>query len=403
MPASSAQAWRQRRPWLLLLVALAGFSPWSACSSAPSPAEPDAEQPKNKKKRRRGRKRDRPKKPAPGEPLTPLFASDRPEPSEIETLAPTRANAPCDSSPAESLWRAPVADWPIHSRSEAWLGAIGRERTLNLDANHTVIDLRSAVAPTSIHARSPANSDSVPWFIPSDAAPFRPLNTQRTPRMVVLDHVHCRSYEFFGPVKTDQGWSVDTANAFDLQTVRRRRVGWHRETEGTRAQESAHDASGASVLAGLLRVASLKSGRPIEHALGVSVPALDRAYMPPATHGASDMSNPDFPPSGARLRLRDTVDCMEMSGPARQVCITMQQYGLVITSQGPTMALTGEAMDWDLYRAMAPLATLTAGDFDVVGIEDPIRYGTTGTRFRGGAGVEDPDASRAPDEKVHRR
>ncbi|MBO83977.1 MAG: hypothetical protein CL927_01345 [Deltaproteobacteria bacterium] len=389
---------------LMVLGAVMACGPWTACSSDWwTDEQADEPSQKKKKKRRRGRKRRKERKPGPGEPLTPLSVADRPDPSEIETVPPSRTDKPCRTSPIDSPWRTAVTEWPVHPSSEQWLASIGQNRQLNLDANHTVLDIHEPIPAVTITTRSPANSDSVPWFIPTDAKPFRPLNTQRTPRMLVFDHVHCRSYEFFGVMKTPEGWSVDTANAFDLQSLRRRRVGWHRETEGTTVQESAHDASGASVLAGLIRVDPLKQGHPIEHAIGLSVPALDRAYLPPATHGASDMSNPSFPPSGMRLRLRSTVDCTAMTGPARQICTAMQRYGLVVTSEGPTVALTGEEMDWETYRAMAPLGGLTVGDFEVVGADTPTRYGSTGTRFRGGVGVEDPDASRAPDERPRER
>ena len=324
-----------------------------------------------------------PERPAPGEPLEPLLDADRPKPSEINVTRPTPADGPCDAAPPDSLWRASISDAPVHPRSDQWIASIGVTRPLNLDANHTISHLSTPVSQTPLTLHSPANSDLVPWYIPEDAVPFRPLNTQRTPRLVVLDHIHCRSYELFGVQKTDHGWEADTANAFDLRVERRRRQGWLRETEGTKLRESVHDASGASVLAGLLRVDEITSGHPIDHAVGVSVPALDRAYLPPATHGASDTSNPALPPSGARLRLRDHVHCASFDAPARPLCVALQHYGLVITSQGSSMALTGEVMDRSLYRSLAPLAALTAGDFEVVGTDDPIRYGSTVSPFHG--------------------
>ena len=318
----------------------------------------------------------------------PLLDADRPKPSEINVTRPTLADGPCDAAPPDSLWRTSISDAPVHPLSDQWIASLGATHPLDLDANHTISHLYAPIPQTPLAIRTPANSDLVPWYIPEEAEPFRPLNTQRIPRLLVLDHVHCRSYELFGVGKTDRGWEADTANAFDLRVVRRRRKGWLRESEGTTLRESVHDASGASVLAGLLRVDELASGHSIEHAVGVSVPALDRAYLPPATHGASDTSNPGLLPSGARLRLRDHVDCASMDAPARQVCVALQHYGLIITSQGPTMALTGEAMDWSLYRSLAPLAALTASDFEVVGTEEPTRYGSTTARFRGDDALE---------------
>lgn len=383
---------RRRQPWsrLLLLMGLA-ITPWSACADVASMGR-HSTKPQPKRKAGALQYNDH-RKPGPGEPLLPLAQADRLIPSEIESQPPTAADALCDSSPVGSLWRTPVTDWPIHPQSEQWLTSIGQELPLNLDANHTVYDVRESMIPVLITIRSPSNSDAVPWYIPSDAEPFRPLNTHGRPRMLVLDHVHCRSYEFFGVAKTEHGWKVDTANAFDLRVRRRRRVGWFRETEGTTVREYSHDASGASVLAGLLRVGNLEQEGGLEHALGVSVPALDRAYLPPATHGASSLSNPSLPPSGVRLRLRDRVDCSLMASSAQQVCTAMKQYGLVVTSQGPTLALTGEVMSTALYRSLSPLSSLTAGDFDVVGSDLPTRYGTTSAPFLGRTSVGNPKSN----------
>jgi hypothetical protein len=85
----------------------------------------------------------------------------------------------------------------------------------------------------------------------------------------------------------------------------------------------------------------------IRHALRVTVPHTQRAFIHPATHyGAT--SDPNNPPMGLRLRLRADFDVAPYHGAARVILVAMKRYGLIVADQGSGWYFTG-ATDtaWD--------------------------------------------------------
>ena len=78
----------------------------------------------------------------------------------------------------------------------------------------------------------------------------------------------------------------------------------------------------------------------IRHALRVTVPHTQRAFIYPATHyGARE--NPDDPPMGLRLRLRADFDLSPYRGGARTILTALKRYGLIVADQGSGWYITG--------------------------------------------------------------
>ena len=72
------------------------------------------------------------------------------------------------------------------------------------------------------------------------------------------------------------------------------------------------DAAGLSILAGLVKLSEVQAGA-VTHAIRVTFNTTQNGYIPPATHAAS--SNPlgsAYPPMGLRLRLKASVDDVEL-------------------------------------------------------------------------------------------
>src|SRR3989442_3671209 len=65
------------------------------------------------------------------------------------------------------------------------------------------------------------------------------------------------------------------------------------------------DAAGLPIFVGLARYDEVAAGA-INHALRYTVPTTQRAFVAPASHWASTVTNPSAPPMGARLRLKAT-------------------------------------------------------------------------------------------------
>ena len=61
----------------------------------------------------------------------------------------------------------------------------------------------------------------------------------------------------------------------------------------------------------------------------------------PATHKASNRTDPTLPPMGLRLRLRADFDLSGLTGQARVIAIAMQQYGVIVADNGSNWFFQG--------------------------------------------------------------
>jgi hypothetical protein len=95
--------------------------------------------------------------------------------------------------------------------------------------------------------------------------------------------------------------------AWDLRSNALRPGGW-----------PSADAAGLPILPGLARREEADAG-VIRHALRVSIPVTQKAYIDPATHWASSTTGPDQPPMGLRLRLQASYDIRGLRGHTRVI------------------------------------------------------------------------------------
>ena len=63
------------------------------------------------------------------------------------------------------------------------------------------------------------------------------------------------------------------------------------------------DAAGLPILPGLLRYDEVAAGE-VDHAIRFTTDVTDRRYLWPARHQAGSVNNPNYPPMGARFRLK---------------------------------------------------------------------------------------------------
>src|SRR5438093_6691760 len=87
------------------------------------------------------------------------------------------------------------------------------------------------------------------------------------------------------------------------------------------------DAAGLPILPGLVRYDEVAAGA-IDHALRFTVQRTRRAYVYPARHYASSLTDPSLPPMGLRLRLRASFDTSGFPQQARVLLETLKRYGM---------------------------------------------------------------------------
>ena len=114
-----------------------------------------------------------------------------------------------------------------------------------------------------------------------------------------------------------------------------------------------------------MRYDEVQSG-VITHAIRVQAETTDTSYIWPATAGEGSASNPDLPPMGARFRLKASFDISGYSAQAQVVLRALQQYGLILSDNGPNWHFWGTSdSSWPSSLANE-LSTVPASAFEAV-------------------------------------
>jgi hypothetical protein len=252
----------------------------------------------------------------------------------VGTPGPGTRLAGCPVLPRTSAWNRDVSKAPVDPRSDAYVRSIGLDAHLHPDFASRTYGIPFRVVPrrqprVPIHFTDYGDeSDKGPYPIPAGA----PVEGGSDRHLIVLQRGSCKLFELFGARKEippAHGWSAASGAVFDLRTNRRRPKGW-----------TSADAAGLPILPGLARAGEVVRGR-ISHALRVTVPRTQRAYVAPARHLGSSDGDPDLPPMGLRLRLKASFDLRPFRGQALVVLEALKRYGMIVADNGSPWYITG--------------------------------------------------------------
>jgi hypothetical protein len=241
----------------------------------------------------------------------------------------------CPVFGAANAWNRDVSRAPVDPRSAAYVRSIGAGN-LHPDFASRRYGIPITVVPRG-QRRVPIRftdygdeSDKGPYPIPRGA----PVEAGSDRHVIVLQRGTCKLYELFGAQRAGAGWNAASGARFDLRTGRLRPKGW-----------TSADAAGLPMLPGLARRDEADSG-VIRHALRITVPVTQRAYIHPATHWASSNTDADQPPMGLRVRLKASYDISGLRGQARVIAVALKTYGaLVADNAGSPRVYVGGAVD----------------------------------------------------------
>ncbi len=132
------------------------------------------------------------------------------------------------------------------------------------------------------------------------------------------------------------------------------------------------DASGLALLPLLIRKDEIDVGQ-INHALRMTVSRLRNAHVFPANAHRGSASTTDFPPFGAKLRLKANAINLQDYGPeARVVLQALITYGAILTSEGTNFAISGEKRsDWD-PKMLTDLTKVPTSALEFMGHGTPV-------------------------------
>jgi hypothetical protein len=150
---------------------------------------------------------------------------------------------------------------------------------------------------------------------------------------VIVDTGTCRLYELWNARRSSSGrWHAGSGATWSLASDALRPKGW-----------TSADAAGLPILPRLLRYDEVRAGL-VDHAIRFTTNVTAKAYLWPARHSAgstTDIAN--YPPMGARFRLKPSFPISSYRPDTRVVLTAMKKYGLVLADNGSPWFFQGTA------------------------------------------------------------
>ena len=270
------------------------------------------------------------------------------------------AIAGCAVFPASNPWNQRVDGLPVHPRSDAIVRSIGASDAVHPDFGSGRWEGQPIGIPINVVARDAkrasvrfeyaSESDRGPYPIPASPK----IEGGSDHHILMVQRGSCRLFELFAAARSDGSWRAGSGAIWNLRSNKLRPRGW-----------TSADAAGLPILPGLARQDEVARGE-IPHALRFTVSRTRRAFVWPARHYASSLTDPDLPAMGQRLRLKRSVDISRFPKQARVVATALQRYGMLLADNGSNWYLSG-APDpkWDNDDLRA-LKDLQGSDFEVV-------------------------------------
>jgi hypothetical protein len=265
-----------------------------------------------------------------------------------------------------SLWNADISAMPVDPDSANLINYIGAAAPVHPDFGSGTYSGQTIGIPYQVvTATQPkvnvalkayaSESDPGPEPIPSNALiEGYPKPGSGDRHVLVLDKDNCWLYELGSAYLTSGKWSANVSTVWDMSANEQRPYTW-----------TSADAAGLSIFAGLARYDEVASGA-INHALRFTVPVTRQAFVAPASHWASSVTDPNSPPMGMRLRLKATFNVSTFSVQNQVILKALQKYGLVLADNGSAMYISGAPDSRWNNDDLSKLKSLHASDFEVV-------------------------------------
>ena len=270
----------------------------------------------------------------------------------------------CTVFPQDNIWNTRIDQLPVHPSSSTWVNTIGATATLRADFgaglyNGGPIGIPYVMVPGA-QTKYPATflyqdeSDPGPYAVPLNAPIEGGSNSTGDRHAIAVDKDNCILYEIYRAFPQTSSWKGDSGAIFDLKSHALRPETW-----------TSADAAGLPIFAGLVRYDEILAGE-IRHAIRFTVPQTQRAYVWPARHYASSLTGTQYPPMGARFRLKASFDISGFS-PVNQIILTaLKRYGMVLADNGSAWYLSGAPDDRWNNTELRQLLTIAGSNLEAV-------------------------------------
>jgi hypothetical protein len=254
----------------------------------------------------------------------------------------------CPIFPRDNHWNQRVDGLPLLPNSDAIVRSIGLDESMHADFGSGLWEggpigipfttVRRAQPKVPVSFEYADESDGTRYPIPRRAPVEGGRGSDGDRHVIVVDRSRCRLYELFDahPLAGGARWHAGSGAIFNLRSNRLRPRGY-----------TSADAAGLPILPGLARYPEVRRGR-IEHALRFTASRTRRAFIYPARHFASNLTDPDLPAMGQRLRLKRSFDISRFPRQSRIVLRALRRYGMILADNGSSWYVSGAPhRGWD--------------------------------------------------------
>ena len=280
-------------------------------------------------------------------------------------FAPAQSIAGCAVFPANNYWNTPVDRLPVDSNSAAYVATIGADKPLVPDFGSGTfqggpIGIPFVVVPGSqpkvpISFQYADESEPGPYPLPPDAPIEGGSQSTGDRHVLVIDRDNCVLYEVFSSYpQTDGSWKAGSGAVFKLNSNTLRPDTW-----------TSADAAGLPIVPGLVRYDEVAAGE-IRHAIRFTVPQTRHAYIWPARHFASSLTGPQYPPMGARFRLKAGFDISSYSPENQVILRALKKYGMLLADNGSSWFISGAPDDHWNNDLLRELRRVHGSDFEAI-------------------------------------
>jgi hypothetical protein len=273
----------------------------------------------------------------------------------------------CPVFPKSNPWNQRVDKLPLVKNSAAIVGAIGAGGSVHPDFGsglyggapigipYTTVSKRQKKVRVSFDYAD--ESDKGPYPVPANAPIEGGRNSDGDRHVIVVDRGACKLYELYAAYPQNGGasWKAGSGAIWSLKSNKVRPKGW-----------TSADAAGLPILPGLARYEDLKQKGGIDHALRFTANRTRKAFIYPARHFASSLTDPDLPAMGERLRLKASFNTAGFPKQARAVLVALKRYGMILADNGSSWYITGAPSKGWNNDDLHTLGRVKGSDFEVV-------------------------------------
>lgn len=243
--------------------------------------------------------------------------------------------------PDDDHWNRDVSRDPVDPNSETLLQGIGLDKGLHADFGtfyqgvpngipYVVVPGNQPRLPMRFHYDQESNPG--PYPIPANPPIEGGPEATGDRHVLVLDRDRWRLYELFDAHRDGRGWRAGSGAVWDLaaRSATQRPAGW-----------GSADAAGLPIFPGLVRYDEVHEQKAIRHALRFTCVRTRHAYIAPARHYASRLTDPNLPPMGMRVRLKAGYDVSRFPASVQVILNALKRHGMLLADNGGNWFISG--------------------------------------------------------------